>query len=107
MANTLTLTDAQFKAEVLDSSQPVLVDFWATWCAPCIAMEPFLEELASTYLGKVKVAKVNVQDNQETAQAYGVRSLPNLLLFKSGKVVGQFAGAVTKSKLEESLKKLV
>lgn len=84
MANTITLSDAQFKAEVLDSTQPVLVDFWATWCAPCIAMEPALEELATTHLGKLKVVKVNIEQNQVTAQAYNVRSLPNLLVFKGG-----------------------
>lgn len=105
MPNTLTLTDAQFKAEVLDSAQPVLVDFWATWCAPCIAMEPALEELATAYKGKVKIAKLNVEDNQVTAQAWGIRSLPNLVMFKGGKVVGQLVGAVPRAKLEETVKK--
>ncbi len=107
MANTITLSDAQFKAEVLDSTQPVLVDFWATWCAPCIAMEPALEELATTHLGKLKVVKVNIEQNQVTAQAYNVRSLPNLLVFKGGKVVSQIAGAVSKQKLGEAVQKFL
>jgi thioredoxin 1 len=107
MANTLALTDAQFKAEVLDAKVPVLVDFWATWCAPCIAMEPTLEELATTHLGKLKVVKVNIEENQLTAQAFGVRSLPNFLLFSGGKVVTQIAGAVSKQKLGEAVLKVL
>ncbi len=107
MAHTLALSDAQFKAEVLDSQVPVLVDFWATWCAPCIAMEPTLEELAAAHLGKLKVVKVNIEDNQVTAQAFGVRSLPNFLLFKGGKVVGQIAGAVSRQKLAEAVAKVL
>jgi thioredoxin 1 len=107
MANTLALSDAQFKAEVLDAQIPVLVDFWATWCAPCIAMEPTLEELATTHQGKLKVVKVNIEENQVTAQAFGVRSLPNFLLFKGGKVVNQIAGAVSKQKLGEAVQKVL
>ena len=107
MANTLALSDAQFKAEVIDSRIPVLVDFWATWCAPCIAMEPTLEELATTHLGKLKVVKVNIEENQVSAQAYGVRSLPNFLIFNGGKVVGQIAGAVSKQKLGEAIQKVL
>jgi thioredoxin 1 len=107
MAKTLALTDAQFKAEVLDNKEPVLVDFWATWCAPCIAMEPTLEELATQYAGKLKVVKVNIEENQVTAQSFGVRSLPNFLLFKGGKVVGQIAGAVSKQKLGEAVQKVL
>jgi thioredoxin 1 len=105
MAHTLTVSDAQFKAEVLDSAQPVLVDFWATWCAPCIAMEPALEEVATKYAGRAKVAKLNIEDNQQAAQQWGIRSVPNLVLFKGGKVVGQLASAVSKAKLEEFLLK--
>jgi thioredoxin 1 len=105
--HTLTLTDAQFKAEVLDATGPVLVDFWATWCAPCIAMEPTLEELAAANLGKLKVVKINIEDNQVAAQAWGVRSLPNFLIFKQGKVVGQIAGAVSKQKLGEAVQKVL
>ena len=107
MANTLALSDAQFKAEVLDAPMPVLVDFWATWCAPCIAMEPTLEELATTHKGKLKVVKVNIEENQVSAQSFGVRSLPNFLIFKGGKVVGQIAGAVSKQKLGEAVQKVL
>ena len=107
MANTLALTDAQFKAEVLDAPMPVLVDFWATWCAPCIAMEPTLEELATTHKGKLKVVKVNIEENQVSAQSFGVSSLPNFLIFKGGKVVGQIAGAVSKQKLGEAVQKVL
>lgn len=107
MANTLALSDAQFKAEVLDAKVPVLVDFWATWCAPCIAMEPTLEELATTHQGKLKVVKVNIEENQISAQSYGVRSLPNFLIFNGGKVVGQIAGAVSKQKLGEAVQKVL
>jgi len=103
--HTVTVSDGKFKAEVLDSQQPVLVDFWATWCAPCIAMEPALEELAVKYAGKAKVAKLNIEDNQVTPQQWGIRSVPNLVLFKGGKVVGQIASAVSKAKLEELLLK--
>ena len=107
MAHTLSLTDAQFKSEVLESKVPVLVDFWATWCAPCIAMEPALEELAQQYQGKLKVAKVNIEENTVTAQQFGVRSLPNFLLFNGGRVVGQIAGAVSRQKLAEAVQKVL
>jgi thioredoxin 1 len=103
--NTVTVGDSTFKSEVLDSNVPVLVDFWATWCAPCRAIAPTLEELATQYKGKVKIAKVDVDENQQVAQQYGIRSIPTLLLFKGGKVIDQLVGAVPKSKLEESLKK--
>jgi len=107
MAHTLSLTDAQFKSEVLESKVPVLVDFWATWCAPCIAMEPALEELAQHHQGKLKVAKVNIEQNTVTAQQFGVRSLPNFLVFNGGRVVGQIAGAVSRQKLAEAVQKVL
>ncbi len=103
--DTVTVLDATFKNEVLDSATPVLVDFWATWCAPCRAIAPSLEELATQYKGQVKIAKVDVDENQQIAQQFGIRSIPTLLLFKGGKVVEQLVGAVPKSKLEDSLKK--
>ncbi len=106
-ADVLNVGDADFKKEVLDSTTPVLVDFWATWCAPCRAIAPALEELATQYKGKVKVAKVNIDDNQDTPQQYGVRSIPTLLLFKGGRVVDQIVGAVPKAKLEDAIKKVV
>ncbi|MBK7861475.1 MAG: thioredoxin [Archangiaceae bacterium] len=103
--DTVTVGDADFKTAVLDSTEPVLVDFWATWCAPCRAIAPALEELATQYKGKVKIAKVDVDESQEVAQKFGIRSIPTLLMFKGGKVVEQIVGAVPKSKLEESLRK--
>jgi thioredoxin 1 len=103
--HTVTVTDGQFKAEVLDAKHPVLVDFWATWCAPCKTMEPALEELATKYAGRATIAKLNIEDNQLVPQQWGIRSVPNLLVFKGGKVVGQIASAVSKAKLEELLLK--
>jgi thioredoxin 1 len=103
----INVADSQFKTEVLDSKTPVLVDFWATWCAPCRAIAPVLDELAAQYKGQVKIAKVDVDNNQETPQAYGVRSIPTLLLFKEGRVVEQIVGAVPKSRLEDAFKKVV
>ncbi len=103
--DTVTVLDATFKSEVLDSSTPVLVDFWATWCAPCRAIAPALEELASQYKGQVKIAKVDVDENQQIAQQFGIRSIPTLILFKDGKVVEQLVGALPKAKLEDSIKK--
>ncbi len=106
-ADVLNIGDSEFKKEVLDSPEPVLVDFWASWCAPCRAIAPAVEELATQYKGKVKVAKINIDDNQDTPQQYGVRSIPTLLLFKGGKVVEQIVGAVAKTRLEDALKKVV
>lgn len=106
-ADIMNVEDGDFSKEVLESGQPVLVDFWATWCAPCRALAPALEELASQYKGKVKVAKMNVDDNQDTPQQYGVRAIPTLLMFKGGKVVEQIVGAVPKAKLEAAIQKVV
>lgn len=105
--DTVTVLDSTFKTEVLDASTPVLVDFWATWCAPCRAIAPALEELATQYKGQVKIAKVDVDENNGIAQQFGIRSIPTLLLFKGGKVVEQIVGAVPKTKLEDSLKKVL
>lgn len=105
--DTVTVLDSTFKAEVLDSQTPVMVDFWATWCAPCRAIAPALEELATQYKGKLKIAKVDVDENQQVAQQYGIRSIPTLLVFKGGKVVEQLVGAAPKSKLEDSIKKVI
>ncbi|HEX9400769.1 MAG TPA: thioredoxin [Anaeromyxobacter sp.] len=103
--DVVNLQDGTFDQEVLKSDVPVLVDFWAVWCGPCKAIAPAVEELAKQYKGKVKIAKMNVDDHQSVPQQYGIRSIPTLLLFKGGRVVDTIVGAVPKSKLEESLKK--
>src|SRR5215213_5364853 len=106
-ADVLTIGDENFGKEVLESDQPVLVDFWATWCAPCRAIAPAVEELATQYKGKVKVAKMDIDNNQDTPQQYGIRSIPTLLVFKGGKVVEQIVGAVPKAKLEAAVTKVI
>jgi thioredoxin 1 len=105
--DVVNLQDATFDQEVLKSDVPVLVDFWAVWCGPCKAIAPAVDELAKQYKGKVKVAKMNVDDHQQVPQQYGIRSIPTLLVFKGGRVVDTIVGAVPKSKLEESLKKAI
>lgn len=108
-ADVVQIKDANFKAEVLDSQTPVLVDFWATWCAPCRAIAPSIEEFASTHKGKLKVAKVNIDDNQDVAQQFGIRSIPTVLFFKGGRVVEQIVGSSPnyKSKLEDVARKIL
>ncbi len=109
MASTdvVVLQDATFDQEVLKSDVPVLVDFWAVWCGPCKAIAPTVEELARQYKGKVKVAKMDVDEHQNVPQQYGIRSIPTLLLFKGGRVVDTIIGAVPKSKLVDAVKKAV
>jgi thioredoxin 1 len=104
-ANIKELTDANFDAEVLKSDVPTLVDFWAVWCGPCKQIAPTVDALADEYKGRVHVGKVDVDHNQITAQQYGVRSIPTLLIFKGGRVVGQLVGAMPRSKLEAELQK--
>ncbi len=101
------LQDATFDKEVLKSDVPVLVDFWAVWCGPCKAIAPTVEELAKQYKGKVKIAKLDVDEHQQVPQQYGIRSIPTLLLFKGGRVVDTIVGAVPRSKLEDSIKKVI
>lgn len=101
------LQDATFEKEVLKSDIPVLVDFWAVWCGPCKAIAPAVEELAKQYKGKVKIAKMDVDEHQQVPQQFGIRSIPTLLLFKGGRVVDTIIGAVPKSKLEDSIKKAI
>jgi thioredoxin 1 len=103
MANVTEVTDATFQTEVLDSTVPVLVDFWAPWCGPCRAIAPLLDELAGEYAGKAKVVKINVDDHQAVAQRYRVSSIPNLIVFKNGQVAQQIVGAVPKSRLSQAL----
>jgi len=99
--------DSSFQDEVLKAAQPVLVDFWATWCGPCKALAPVLEDLAKTYEGKLKIVKFNVEGNIETPQRYGATSLPRLLFFKAGNVVHTIAGAPSKAKLNEAIEKVL
>ncbi|MCA9148084.1 MAG: thioredoxin [Planctomycetales bacterium] len=104
MGNVKELSHAEFQAEVLQSGQPVLVDFWAPWCGPCRQISPMIEELANDNAGSAKIMKVNIDDNQETAQAYGVMSIPTLIVFKNGDVVSRFVGGQhPKARLQEAL----
>ncbi|OGX44219.1 MAG: thioredoxin [Omnitrophica WOR_2 bacterium RIFCSPLOWO2_12_FULL_51_8] len=99
----LHLSDANFKKEVLESGLPVLVDFWAQWCAPCKRIAPFLEELAGEYDKKIKIAKFDVDGNSRTATHYGVMSIPTLIFFKNGKVTNQVTGALSKAELKAKI----
>ena len=104
-ANIVNLTQANFDAEVAKSSVPVLVDFWAEWCGPCKMIAPVLDELASEYDGKVKVAKVNIDHEQNLAAQFGIRAIPTLLIFKNGQVQEQIVGMKSKRDLKASLDK--
>jgi thioredoxin 1 len=103
----LEVSDATFDQEVLRSEQPVLVDFWAVWCGPCKAIAPIVDKLAATYQGKLKVAKVNVDENGATPSRYGIRGIPTLLLFKGGKVADQIVGYVPQNVIEEKVQRLL
>jgi thioredoxin 1 len=105
-AKYVTLTDANFNDHVVNSDKPVLVDFWATWCGPCRAIAPTIEQVASEFDGRAVVGKVDVDENPDVAMQYGVRSIPTLLFFKNGQVVDQLIGAVPKKVLAEKLEAL-
>lgn len=103
MAKPLTFTDDNFESEVLKSDVPVLVDFWAEWCGPCKMIAPSVEELAGEFEGKAKIGKLDVDNNQNVAFKYGIRSIPSLLIFKNGEVVEQIIGAVPKNQIKTKL----
>lgn len=104
-SNIKEISDATFEQEVLKSDLPVLVDFWAPWCGPCRLMGPIVEELSKENSGKLKVVKVNIDDNAKTAEAYDIRSIPSLYIFKEGKLVDQLVGAVPKTTLASTISK--
>ena len=107
MADILQISDDSFDGDVLKAEVPVLIDFWAPWCGPCKAIAPIVEELAAEYDGKLKIVKMNVDDNPRTPSQYGVRGIPNLILFKGGEVKEQIVGAVPKAQLVKAIDNVV
>ena len=107
MATITQVGDDNFEAEVVRSSLPVLIDFWAPWCGPCKSIAPIIEELAREYEGRLKVAKLNVDENPGTPSRYGVRGIPNLIILKGGAVKEQLVGAVPKSRLVDAIEKVL
>jgi len=107
MSAVQEVTDSNFEREVIDSDLPVLIDFWAPWCAPCRSIGPVVDDLAKEYEGKLKVVKMNVDDNPLSPSRYGVRSIPNLLLIKNGQVKDQIIGAVPKAQFVQAISKVV
>ncbi len=107
MANVKELTQDEFKSEVLESTTPVLVDFWAPWCGPCRRVAPMVEELGQQYAGRLKVFKIDVDQNQELAASYGINSIPTLIVFKGGDVVDRFVGIPPRDQLENTLKEAI
>jgi len=107
MEKEVVLTDANFTEEVINAETPVMVDFWAEWCGPCRMIAPIVEEIAEEFAGKIKVGKLNVDQNQGTAAKYGIRSIPTLLIFKGGEMVNQIVGVQPKNKLVETINKIL
>ncbi len=107
MAELLEVTDSNFEAEILQSDLPAVVDFWAEWCAPCRAISPILKDLANSYGARVKIVKMNVDENPNTPARYGVRAIPTILAFSGGQVVEQVTGARPRAAFEEMVKKLL
>jgi len=103
VASVTELNETNFQTEVLQSDQPVLVDFWAPWCGPCRMIAPIVEELANEHSGALKVAKINIDDSPNLAASYGVHSIPTLMLFKGGEVVDRFVGVQPKSRLQNAI----
>jgi thioredoxin 1 len=103
--NVIEITDDSFQREVLTADKPALIDFWATWCAPCRAIAPLVEQLSETYAGQVKFGKFDIDANPKVPTQYEIRSIPTLLMFKGGQVVGQIVGAVPKAKIEDLIKR--
>jgi thioredoxin 1 len=101
------VTDAAFQQTVLESDTPVLLDFWAEWCGPCKTIAPFLDEIATQYEGKLKVVKINIDENQQTPRQFGVRGIPTLMIFKNGKVEATQIGAVAKGQLAQFVQKAI
>jgi thioredoxin 1 len=107
MGKEVTLTDKNFNEEVINSQTPVLVDFWAVWCGPCQMIGPIVAEIAQEFEGKIKVGKMNVDENQATAAKYGIRGIPTLLFFKGGELMNQVVGVQPKTKLVELINKIL